>query len=230
MKKILLASSSKSFLQRNKNLLTREYFHLFLAHSGAEALQLHQEHSFDLVLADLHLKDMGGDTLCSQLRNAENPKDIAIILVCYDNPDEHARVAQCGADAKIIRPIQPDQVIETVGSLLELQLARTKRVIFKVRVLSKKGTKAFYCISLDISITGILLETEHHLDIGDRIICQFTLPGINQIENEGDVVRAVKLQTGAHQYGVQFVALPLSSRRYIEIYIDSVRVNAAQSL
>jgi len=226
MKKLLLASSSKSFLQRNKNLLNREGFHLFLAHNGAEALQLHQEHSFDLVFADMQLQDMGGDALCSQLRSAGDSKKTAILLVCYDNPDEHARVAQCGADAKIIRPIQPDQVIETVGGLLGMQLVRTKRVIFKVRVLSRKGAKEFYCVSLDISITGILLETEHHLDIGDRIICQFTLPGINQIESEGDVVRSVKMQAGVHQYGVQFVALPLSSRRDIERYIASARANA----
>lgn len=223
MKKILLASASKSFLQRNKNLLTRENFRLFTAQSGAEVLQLQKEHCFDLILADLKLRDMDGDAVCSCLRSDETSKDVAIVLVCYDSPDEHARVARCGADAKIIRPIQPDQVIETVGSLLNLQLARTKRAIFKVRVLSKKGLNEFYCVSLDISITGILLETGHNLDVGDRIICQFTLPGLSQIENEGDVVRAAKMPTAVHLYGVQFIALPLSSRREIESYIASVK-------
>jgi len=220
MKKILLASSSKSFLQRNRNLLTRENFQLFTAHGGAEALQLHKEHLFDLVLADLHLKDMGGDALCSLLRS--EIADVAVILICYDKPDEHERVARCGADAKIIRPIQPEQMIETIGSLLDMQLTRTKRAIFKVRVLSKKGTMEFYCLSLDISITGILLETGNHLDIGDRIICQFTLPGSSRIETEGDVVRSIKTPD-LFKYGVQFVGLSLSFRREIEHYVASVK-------
>lgn len=217
----------KSFLDRNKNLLLRGDFQIFTAQSGAEALQLHQEQLFDLILADLQLKDMGGDTLCSIVRSEELSRRVAIILSCYDKPDEHARVAQCGADAKIIRPIQPEQLIETVGSLLDMHLSRTIRAIFKVRVLSKKGDVAFYCVSLDISITGILLETEHHLAIGDRIICQFTLPGLSQIETEGDVVRSVKTLESIYKYGVQFIGLPLSSRKEIESYVASVKIQAA---
>jgi len=222
MKKILLASSSKSFLQRNKNLLTRESFQLFTANSGAEALQLHKWHLFDLILADLNLNDMGGDELCSILRNEETSTSVAVILICYDNLDAHARVALCGADAKIIRPMQPEQMIETVGSLLDMPLTRTKRAIFKVRVLSKKGMIEFHCVSLDISITGILLETGNHLDIGDRIICQFTLPGSSRIETEGDVVRSIKTPD-LLKYGVQFVGLSLPSRREIERYVASVK-------
>jgi len=75
LKKILLVSSSKSFLVRNRNLLTREDFQLTTSQSGAEALQLHQEHHFDLIMADLHLHDMGGDTLCATLRTGEIAKN-----------------------------------------------------------------------------------------------------------------------------------------------------------
>lgn len=214
-----MVSSSKSFLARNKNLLTREDFQLNTAQSGAEAFQLHREHHFDLIMSDLHLHDMGGDTLCSSLRSGEMAQKVAILLICYDKPDEHARVAQSGADAKIIRPVQPEQIIDTVGSLLDMQLGRTKRVMFTVKVISKKGEVEFYCLSRDISITGILLETEYHLDIGDRIICQFTLPGASQIETEGDVVRSGKAEEGTCLYGVQFVGLPLSSRRVIDNFV-----------
>lgn len=191
------------------------------AFSGAEALQLQNEYLFDLILADLYLEDMGGDTLCSKLRSEEISKNVVIILICYDKAAEHERVTKSGANAKIIRPVQPEQIIDTVGSLLDMQISRTKRAIFNVKVLTKKGGEAFCCVSLDISITGILLETEYHLDIGDRIICQFTIPGASQIENEGDVVRSVKTVNGLYRFGVQFIALPLSFRREIENYVTS---------
>lgn len=221
MKKILLVSSSKSFLARNRNLLTREDFQITTSLSGGEALQLHQEQHFDLIMADLHLHDMGGDTLCTNLCNGDSTRNVAFILICYDKADEHARVVQSGADAKIIRPVQPEQIIDTVGSLLDMQLGRTKRAMFTVKVVSKKGAVEFYCFSRDISITGILLATEYHLDIGDRIICQFTLPGAEQIAAEGDVVRSVKAQESTYLYGVQFVGLPLSSRRVIDNFVVS---------
>jgi CheY-like chemotaxis protein len=219
LKKILLVSSSKSFLERNKTLLTREDFLLMTAYCGVEALQLHQEYHFDLIVADLHLHDMGGDDLCTRLRITIVSTAVAIILICYDKAEEHARIARSGADAKIIRPVQPEQIIDTVGGLLNVSIGRTKRAIFKVNVLSRKGEVKFSCMSLDISITGILIETSYNLDIGDRIICQFTLPGGSKIESEGDVVRCVKTHSSLDRYGIQFIALPLGYRREIERYI-----------
>lgn len=227
MKKILLVSSSKSFLERNKNLLKREDFQLITAQSGAEALQLQKEYFFDLILSDLHLLDMGGDTLSLTIRNDEISRNVVIILICYDNADEHSRIAKSGADAKIIRPVQPEQIINTVGSLLDMEIGRPKRAMFTVKVLSKKGEVAFDCISIDISTTGILLETEYPLDIGDRISCQFALPGAGQIETEGDVVRSVKILETTFKYGVQFAGLSHSFRKEIVSYVTTVRNKAS---
>mgnify|MGYP001042414525 CR=1 FL=1 len=223
LKKILLVSSSRSFLERNMSLLKGEGFHLVTAQSGAEAVQLQKEHLFDLVLSDLHLLDMGGDVLSKTLRKDETAKDLAIILICYDNAEERARIATSGADAKIIRPAKPEQILETVGSLLDMQIGRPKRVMFTVKVKGKKGEAEFDCISIDISNTGILLETEYPLVIGDRIGCTFTLPGAGQIETEGDVVRSVKILDSTYKYGLQFVGLSFSSRKDIQNYVASVR-------
>lgn len=223
LKKILLVSSSKSFLERNMSLLKGEGFHIITAQSGAEALQFQNEHHFDLILSDLHLLDMGGDTLSKTLRKDEISKNVAIILICYDNEDERARIAKSGADAKIIRPAKPEQILETVGSLLDVQIGRPKRVMFTVKVVGKKGWAEFDCISIDISTTGILLETEFSLVIGDRISCKFALPDANLIEAEGDVVRSVKILDTSYKYGVQFVGLSISSRKDIMNYVSSVR-------
>lgn len=222
MIKILIASASKPFLQRNKDLLTRGYIQIFTTTSGDEAVRLHREHQFDLILAELRLEDMGGDALCSAVRTEESLKQVAVILICHDHPEEHVRVGQSGADAKIIRPVQPEQIIDAVGSLLGLQLGRVKRALFMVRVLSRKGDVEFCCVSIDISVTGIFLETDYYLDLGDRIICQFTPPGASQMEVEGDVARSVKTQDNRYKYGVQFVGLPLQFRKEIEKYVISV--------
>lgn len=219
MKKILIASASKPFLTRNKNLLTRSDFQIMTTHSGNNALQLHGEMLCDLIISDMQLEDMGGDELCAAVRGSSAAPGVAFILICYDKLDEHIRADNSGADAKIIRPIQPEQMIDTVGSLLDVNICRTKRVMFKVLVLSKKDDVRFYCESLDISISGIMLETGYHLVLGDRIVCQFTLPDSVEITSEGDVVRTVKTSECLYRYGVQFVGLPFASRKAIEQYV-----------
>ena len=87
----------------------------------------------------------------------------------------------------------------------------------------------FDCISIDISVTGILLETEYKLAVGDRIICRFALTGESQIEVEGDVVRSIDPHNYIHKYGVQFIGLPLACRKQIENYVESVRLKVSES-
>jgi len=66
------------------------------------------------------------------------------------------------------------------------------------------------------------METRHQLDTGSRIICKFSLPGICQIVTKGEITRCMNAFGGDFLYGVKFVAMPLSSRKAIDSYIDSI--------
>jgi AmiR/NasT family two-component response regulator len=44
-------------------------------------------------------------------------------------PDNIARVEQSGADAMLLKPIEPISLIETIGSFLGLEIGRSKRDI-----------------------------------------------------------------------------------------------------
>lgn len=129
MKKVLLASVSNAFLRRNTNLLQRREFQLYTATSGAVVVKMHEEYRFDLILCDLALDDMDGCTLCSLVRNADNDQHVPVILICHNMPDNIARVEQSGADAMLLKPIEPISLIETIGSFLGLEIGRSKRDI-----------------------------------------------------------------------------------------------------
>ena len=199
----------------------RRGFKIFTTQSGAGALNLHQEHHFVLILCDFKLEDMSGCTLCSLIRNEENLEHVPFILTCHNIPGSIERVEQCGATAMLLKPINPINLLETIGSSLGIQLVRSKRVVLHVRVLSMKYDLKFFCFSHDISNTGILLETHHELSTGNRIICQFNLDDSCQIETEGEVIRSMTASEDTDLYGVKFIAMPLSSRRAIDNYIAS---------
>jgi len=139
VKKVLLTSSSKAFLERNMNLLTNKGFHFFTAATGSETIELHQEHLFDLILSELELKDMDGCTLCSEVRKTETSKPVSVVLICSDTADCLKRVEQSDATAMLTRPIKPTQLLVTIGSIIDMQLARSKRVEFIAEVLTTGG-------------------------------------------------------------------------------------------
>lgn len=219
MKKVLLVSASKVFLTRNTNLLVGRGFLVFTATNGTTALDLHREHCFDLVLSELELEDMDGCTLCCDVRMAGNSRHLPVILICYDIGNSIKKVEQSGASAMLLKPVDPTQLLETVGSFLDMQVARSKRVALTVNVTSMTQHLEFICISRDISNTGILLETEHQLSLGSRIICKFRLTDTCQVEAAGEIIRCMSGADSKNYYGVKFHALPAHYCQAIDDYV-----------
>jgi CheY-like chemotaxis protein len=193
MKKVLLLSASHAFLRRNANLLLKRGFQLITGTSGSASIAKHRECHFDLLLADLMLEDMDGATFCALVRNVDKLQDVPVILVCHNFPKSIEKVEQSSASGMLIKPIHPFELLETVNRFIDLQLRRSPRVALKVKVLSKKLGLEFFCLSHDVSMSGILLATEYNLEVGDRITCQFTIPDSCLIETAGEIVRSLSI-------------------------------------
>lgn len=222
MKNILIVSSSVNFIERNSTLLRRNDFRIISATSSVSALEILEREGADLVIADIQLDDMDGETFCAKVRGGSVCGNVRLILVFRDDPQEFDRLRDCGADALVARPIKPLQLVKTVGKFLTVHLVRSRRVSLRVKVISRKDEVEFFCISHNISVTGMLIETEFYLEVGSVILCIFTLPGSIQVETEGEVVRTARVMDGSHQYGVQFIAPNRSFRQEIDRYIELV--------
>lgn len=222
MKKVLLVSRYMPFLTRNSSLLKNRGFQIITSTSGGEALKLHKEHHFDLLIVDFKLEEMGGCTLCSLLRKGDIFPQVPVIITCHNLPGSLERVAECGASRMLLKPIEPFSLMEAVSGFLDLSLFRSKRVVLKVSVLSKAYEQEFFCFSRDLSNTGILIESDFQLAIGSRITCKFTLKGYCDIEAVGEVARMMTGSECENLYGVKFIALPLSCRKNIDNYIAAI--------
>ncbi len=219
MKKILLVSSSDAFLERNLNLLKRTDCQILTANTGEAAVRLHQQEQVNLLISELNLDDMGGDELCTLIHKEDSLRNVVFIVTCRENSDELERAEKSGAHVRITKPIQPLQLLTIVEQFLSVQMVRSKRVHLRVNVLILRENRSFSCVSHDISNTGILLETNEHLDWGDQIKCQFTLPKSNHIEVDGEVVRSVPSLDGDRKYGVRFIGVQQEILIAIEEYV-----------
>jgi DNA-binding response OmpR family regulator len=219
MKKILLVNAVIAFHDRNQSLLNRSEFQILTAITAKEALQVHRQERVDLIVAELNMPDMQGDELCAQLRSEKDLTNVSVILVCGGTPEDRARVAQCGANAWVARPINPDKLLESIGQLLTVSTRKGYRVLLKAHVHGERESEPFFCTSHNISATGILFETDKLLKQGERINCTFFLPGACQIKADGEIVRAVKTLGGSFYYGVRFTKLAPEHRGEIERFV-----------
>lgn len=235
MKKILIADEFLPDIQEHRGILGRANFQIFTAGTAEEALGLHRDERMDLIMVALDMPVMGGDGLCSAIRQDESPrqgksdmqeksdKKVYISLVCPGRKPELRRCESCGADSSVT---SPEALMEKVARVLGVPERRDKRVLIKVTVNGRFKTEPFFCTSGDVSVSGILLETEKTLARGDAITCSFFLPDAggaappaeNRIDAKGEVTRVVKAGDCCN-YGVRFLNLPPESREAMEAFV-----------
>jgi len=219
-KKILIADNIRNALEREKSILNRASFEIYTTLSGREAFALHKTHPMDLIITSLELADITGDKLCLKIRQDSELKNVSIILTCSDNPACVERATHCGANAYLTKPFHSDQLTEKVTALLSIPQRQSYRVLLKAWLKGTQSSEAFYCSSCDISVSGIMIETERAMAKGDVISFSFILPGFGQVSAEGEIMRidSKGVITG---YGIRFRHLSHVYRNAIEEFIVS---------
>ncbi len=221
MKKILLVNSVIVFHEKHKGLLNRADLRIFTAVSGRDALRIHRQERVDLIVAELDMPQIGGDKLCSVIRTEKEFKNTSILLTCRNTPEDLERVAQSGANAWLTKPIDPALFLEKIGQLLTVSVRKDYRVLLKAKVTGEIGSTPFFCTSYNISISGILIETDKVLNKGDRITCTFFLPGSRQIVVDGETIRSLTMSENCFHYGIRFVDLDREAGAEIERFVAS---------
>ena len=120
---ILLADDNPSHLELLKNILQPLHFIVLPAHDGRSCLELAAQHTPDLALLDISLPDMTGWDVVKQLRATADGRRQPRIAMVSANAHEYTPGGDGGPlhDAFLIKPIDIELLLETVGSLLQLE-------------------------------------------------------------------------------------------------------------
>jgi CheY-like chemotaxis protein len=93
-----------------------------IAKNGREALDAVRRAAPDLILLDMKMPVMGGREFAEEYRRRE-PKAAPIVVVTAAD-DAQRRAAEIGASAWIGKPFDPEALVDTVASLLDLTRRR----------------------------------------------------------------------------------------------------------
>jgi DNA-binding response OmpR family regulator len=82
---------------------------------GNSALRQAKEFPPKLVLLDLMLPDITGFDVCEELKRDEDTRSIPIIMMtALKDGESRDRGLECGAVAYMVKPIVPDELIQTI--------------------------------------------------------------------------------------------------------------------
>ncbi len=217
---MLVVDHLKSHIDKEKSILDRSDIRIFMATTGEEALAVHRTENVDVIVIDLDMPDIGGDRFCGIVRRDDALKHVAVIIACSGSAGDIERVNRCGANAYVTKPLRPLQFLESVSRFLDVPERKSYRVLLKATVTGKFGGEPFYCSSQNISVSGLLIDTEKVLDKGDVLSCSFFLPGSECIVTEAEVMRAMKGGEQSNSFGVRFLNLRPASKKAIEAFIE----------
>lgn len=134
-------TTSKRYLLAN--WLRRGGFTVVEAATGTEALTMVDAGGIDLVVLDVRLPDMTGFEACGQIKNRQGYDPIPVVHVSAAAVDavDRTQGLQGGADAYLVEPIDPDELLATVTSILRYYKARSQaeRLASRMTGLTRLG-------------------------------------------------------------------------------------------
>lgn len=133
MPNMMIADDNKQILSILKEYAKKDGFTVFSAFDGAEALEIFNTETLDMILLDVMMPKKDGFEVCREIRKTSI---VPIIMITARSEDfERIMGLEIGADDYIIKPFSPAEVMARVHSILRRMewapLKNTKKQILK---------------------------------------------------------------------------------------------------
>lgn len=121
---ILIVDDVPQNIQIIARILSQDHYGLSFSQSGAEALKLTQNASFDLILLDVQMPEMDGYQVCRQLKQQAVHAQVPILfLTANASAEQVSKGFEVGAVDYISKPVEPLELRARVKNHLALKQA-----------------------------------------------------------------------------------------------------------
>ena len=119
MASILAVDDSTSMRQMVSFTLKGAGYEVVEAADGVEALNIAKTRGFDMVITDVNMPNMDGITLIGELRGLASYKFTPLLMLTTESsPEKKQQGKAAGATGWIVKPFNPEQLLNTVKKVL----------------------------------------------------------------------------------------------------------------
>jgi len=224
-KKIIISKRSLPLFNEERGFLDRETISLLVVPSKEEALALHRNDSTNLIIIDLDEPHMSAEEFCSLVREDRETRNVSIVVLCSEEAYKGIETGTYSANAVISHPVEAPILFEKVRELLNIRERAFFRSTLGIKVQGSHNNKPFICFSENISASGILVESEKILNLGEKIMCGFYLPDSTHVVSEAEIIRVVEKKNDYDtlKYGIRFISLKDNLAEAIDRFVNRNR-------
>lgn len=140
--RILVIDDDKTIRLTIAALLQTEGYIVDVAETGKEAIAKSNANYYNLALIDIRLPDMMGTDLLLKLRETIPPM-VKIIVTGYPALQNAIDAVNKGASAYVLKPANPEKILNTVKDWLKKQQENNTNIGFKVTEARARFTVAW---------------------------------------------------------------------------------------
>ncbi len=220
-RKILLSESAEHFIDLEAAFLRRAGFEVIAVSTGQEMLDLLKGDDVDLCVVDAAMPGVAGDEIIRRARGDRSTRPPRFILVSAGGSENYERCLQSGADEIFTHPFRRQDLLKKAAALLRIPRRAHARVLVRFEVEGERLSRVpFFGSSVNLSKSGVLLESLEKMELGTELRLGFFLPGqAGRITCRGSVVRREPAEAGFTRYGVRFVDLPSDASEALERFV-----------
>lgn len=117
-KRVLIVDDDKSILRILTRIFQKQGFDTETAETGKEAEEKMNGAVYDVGIIDVKLPDTDGTDLLCKL-HAAKPSMVKIVLTGFPSVDNGIKAMNVGADAYLVKPVQPEELLNIVKEKLK---------------------------------------------------------------------------------------------------------------
>jgi DNA-binding response OmpR family regulator len=213
--RILLVEDDKDIQDLVKDSLTENGYSVKATGDGAQALKIIKEGNIDLVVLDLTIESLAGETVCTEAKKF-NPNLPIIILTAKNRVEDLVKGLGLGADDYISKPFELDELLARIktrlkqnqGTVLKIEDLMLDTASLEVKRDGKKldlTAKELRLLEYLMKNKGVVLSRERILnhvwayspDVETRVVDVY----IGYLRNKIDAGKKVKLISSVRGFG-----------------------------
>ena len=218
MKHIIAGERMALLLEKHRLSISRSpELSILGARNGEELIELHREHLARLLILDVIMPGAPPEEICRTVRADTAMRSVSLIVI--GTPVSLATLNRCAANRSFLRPLDQEDFLGAVRSLIEVAARKDFRVLVGVQINGTVRSTPFFGRSENISATGILFSSNRLMEVGERPELNLVLPGQGQLHALTEILRVEPVPGKDPKFGARFIDPSRQAHQMIEAYI-----------